>query len=363
MATAQTGQLGVDASRLLRDQRGMGRWVRNVLRLLPTARPTLRYTFYLAKATDADAVQALLTSLHPAYATLATVAGLQALSGSRDDVVWYPWNWLHTPARHSAMVASVADVAPMLQLDHRWWKVLKRARFRRRFQQTVRQAHRLLTISQFSADELVRHVQADRSRIHVTSLGTDDMARASDDSAAVRARLGLPDRFFLSVGALDARKNLRTLYAAMTALHAAGITVPLVQCGPRAATARYPWLQDLGYVADVDLATLYREAIALVFPSRYEGFGLPVAEAMAVGGRVICAQASSLPEVAGEAGLYFPWHDAAALAAQMQRVLHDDALRASMTTAGQRQAEHFRWATTTAGTLDAFDAALADRAG
>jgi glycosyltransferase involved in cell wall biosynthesis len=358
---AHTTALGVDATRLLRDQRGMGRWVRNVLRALPTARPALRYTFYLARPADAGAVQALLAALHPAYATQATMASVREIAESRAEVLWYPWNWLHTPARHAAMVASIADVAPMLQLDHRWWKVLKRARFRRRFQQTVQQAHRVLTISAFSADELVRHVHADRSRMHVTALGTDDMAQAHDNGAAVRARLGVPDQFFLSVGALDARKNLRTLYAAMRALHAAGVTVPLVQCGPRAATAREPWLRDLGYVADADLATLYREATALVFPSRYEGFGLPVAEAMAVGGRVICANASSLPEVAGEAGLYFPWDDAAALAAQMQRVLQDASLRATMTDAGRVQSARFRWATTAAGTLDAFDAALADR--
>ena len=358
---AHTTALGVDATRLLRDQRGMGRWVRNVLRALPAARPALRYTFYLARPADAGAVQALLTSLHPAYATQATMASVREIAESRAEVLWYPWNWLHTPARHAAMVASVADVAPMLQLDHRWWKVLKRARFRRRFQQTVQQAHRVLTISTFSADELVRHVHADRLRIHVTALGTDDMVQAHDDGAALRARLGVPAQFFLSVGALDARKNLRTLYAAMTALHAAGLTVPLVQCGPRTASAREPWLLDLGYVADADLATLYREATALVFPSRYEGFGLPIAEAMAVGGRVICANASSLPEVAGDAGLYFPWDDDSALAAQMRRVLEDDALRATMTDAGRVQSARFRWATTAAGTLAAFDAALADR--
>jgi glycosyltransferase involved in cell wall biosynthesis len=249
--------------------------------------------------------------------------------------VWYPWNWIRPLARRAPMVATIQDLAPMLQFDHRWWKYLKRFKARRRYQGTVDNAALVMTISTFTKQEVVRLLDVEPSKLRITLLAADDLRVAAGESSETLERLGITGPFFLTVGAHDARKNLQVLYRAMALLHERGETAPLVQCGPsveRESDGKdAPWMRAAGYVSDAELATLYKRATALVFPSRYEGFGLPVSEAMMAGGCVICASESSLPEVGGDAALFFPWNDAEALAREMSRLLHESRDCASVT--------------------------------
>jgi glycosyltransferase involved in cell wall biosynthesis len=122
----------------------------------------------------------------------------------------------------------------------------------------------------------------------------------------------------------------------------------------RARAGSAPWLHHVGFVSDAELVTLYRRAVALVLPSRYEGFGLPVLEAMRAGCPVICADSSALPEVAGSAALLFPWDDAAALAAQMTRLVKDPVLRSAQIAAGVAHAARFSWLRVAEQTLACF---------
>ena len=349
--------VGIEAARLLQERRGIGRYVRRLLLHMPVQRPDIRLTLYIDRRTSADEVRTHLADISPALATQCAIASLHALPESDADVVWYPWNWITVPARRAPLVPTVLDVAPMLQLDHRWWKVLKRHMYRQRYTSTVQRAELIIAISEFTASEIRRLLPVDPERLRVTLLATDhgdSPARASSTSLAT---LGIDGPFFLTVGAQEARKNLAVLYRAMAILHARGETVPLVQCGPSVKRARYPWLHHVGFVDDGELATLYRDAAALVFPSRYEGFGLPALEAMAAGGRVVCANSSSLPEVVGDAALLFAWDDADALAAQLTRILHDDVLRDRLTLAGAAQSMKFNWSATAAATLAVFEEA------
>jgi glycosyltransferase involved in cell wall biosynthesis len=354
--------VGVEASRLLREKRGIGRYVRNLLLGIPRLRPELRFTLYVRRRRDIEPLRAQIAGLSSDLAVRCTIATHAELRRSDADICWYPWNWIRPVARRSTMVATIQDLAPMLQFDHRWWKVVKRFKTRRRYQGTVDHATLVLTISTFTASEVKRLLTVDPAKLRVTLLAADDLRVAAGQSSETLERLGINGPFFLTVGAHDTRKNLQVLYRAMALLHARGETVALVQCGPGLQKdgiqpAAAGWMRAAGYVSDAELATLYQRATALVFPSRYEGFGLPVSEAMMSGGCVICASESSLPEVGGDAALFFPWDDAEALAAQMSRLLHEPGLRERHAAMGPVQASKFSWERCARETLAVFDEA------
>jgi glycosyltransferase involved in cell wall biosynthesis len=137
----------------------------------------------------------------------------------------------------------------------------------------------------------------------------------------------------------------------------------LVLAGPREDKTppgiEAPWRQTLGFVSEDDLVTLYRTAEALVMPSTYEGFGLPVLEAMSFGTPVICARASSLPEVGGDAAAWVNPDDDRQVARAISRLIADPGVKASMRAASLAQAARFSWEETARQTLAAFDDAIA----
>ncbi len=357
--------LAVDATTLSRNLRGMGRYARSLLSAMPAERPELRYTLLARNAADVDALTEQMRTL-PRVMERATVIPASDFAALDCDAAWYPCNFVKMRPRSGAIVPTVHDLFPMLQLDGRWWKFAKRFRARRRYDSTLRAADHVITGAVASGKELMAMFGLAPQRLSVVPHAADDF-RAADPALvdALLRQLDVRGPFLLAVGAQETRKNLEILYAAMRILAAQGRDIPLVLCGPRGLHGVKPgdavpsWLRHAGYVRDDELAALYARATALVFPSRYEGFGLPVLEAMTVGGAVICADASTMPEVGGDAVLYFPPDDARALAAQIERLLDDDGLRGQLLRAGAQQAAKYSWARSAAGTLDAIDRGIA----
>ncbi|NCC25918.1 MAG: glycosyltransferase family 1 protein [Deltaproteobacteria bacterium] len=203
-----------------------------------------------------------------------------------------------------------------------------------------------LTVSEFSAREIKDVLGIDRKRITVTPLAHDPQLFrpvSKPEIERVRTKHGLPERYFLFVGSGDPRKNTAVL---PKALARSGLDIPLVRAGWSGwDNASGPGqVIRLGHVPDKDLAGLYAGALAFVFPSIYEGFGLPVLEAMSCGCPVLCSDRASLPEVGGDAVLYCrDPENPGAWVEPMLRVAKDRALRDDLSRKGLARAREFSW--------------------
>jgi glycosyltransferase involved in cell wall biosynthesis len=243
---------------------------------------------------------------------------------------------------------------------------------------SARNAHTVIAISQATANDLIKHYGIDRAKIRVIPHGYDrenfhpvqDPAQIAD----ARARYGIePGPYLFYVGTIQPRKNLERLLEAFAALvndpsfgYPARKQLQLVLGGKpgwlsepimaKAASLKMDaQIKVVGYVADNDLPALYSGAEAFVFPSLYEGFGLPALEAMACGTPVICSNAGSLPEVVGEAAILHSPQSVEEIGAALRRLLLSDTLQAELRYKGLQQADKFSWEKCAAKTLEAIE--------
>jgi glycosyltransferase involved in cell wall biosynthesis len=234
-----------------------------------------------------------------------------------------------------------------------------------------RRATHIVAISECTRRDLIATYGLPPDKITVIPEAADPHFRPQPPQAvaAVRARYGLPDRYLLFVGTIEPRKNLTRLLAAFETIHTEGLSDGLVIVGRRgwlygelfARLERSPVRGAVlfpGYVPDEDLPAIYAAAQALVFPSLYEGFGLPVLEAMACGTPVAASSASSIPEVGGEAALYFDPTDTGELTATIRRLLRDADLQDSMRAQGLAHAMRFSWNLAATKTRAVYDVVL-----
>jgi glycosyltransferase involved in cell wall biosynthesis len=220
----------------------------------------------------------------------------------------------------------------------------------------VRRADAIIAVSECTRRDLIAAYSVPPGKVTVVyEAAAPHFAPASaDEVVRVRARYGLPERFLLTVGTIEPRKNLSRLLAAFEIVAQRGLVDAWVVVG------RPGWLYDdffarleaspvrdrvilPGFVPDEDLPAVNAAAMAAVLPSLYEGFGLPVLEAMACGTPAVCSNASCLPEFGGAAARYFDPKDAEAMAAALVEMLADEALRHEMRRRGLQQAALFSW--------------------
>lgn len=366
MSTSPIRVLAVETSRWKRDVRGIGRYVTIVLHEMARARPELRFVLFAKNEADRRVIAARAES-DTALRGRAEVRLLRELPRTEADVFWYPWNAIIVKPRAGAIVVTLHDVAPMAVPDPRWTGVFKNLRAKWRYQEVARLATRVIAISDFTAREVERYLGIGRDRMDVVLDGGDGgtLPDPSRDADAL-ARLGVTGRYVLAVGAGDRRKNFPLLREVMREVAATRPDVRLVSAGPPRKGKSAPpqrWELPVGFVSDEDLWTLYRNAAVFVMTSRYEGFGLPIIEAMRAGAPVVCTGAASLPEVGGDAAQYVPVDDRAAMVTAISAVLDDPGRAAAMRAASLAQAAgFFTWAQCGAATLAALDAAAATAA-
>ena len=246
--------------------------------------------------------------------------------------------------------------------------------------QTARRAAHIITVSEYSRGDISRTYGIAPQRITVTpEAAPPNLLPVTDETELrrIRERYGISENYILSLGSIQPRKNLVRLIEAYSCLRGVRPEVKLPQlvlAGKRGwldsetfrAAERNALDNDVlftGYVPEQDLAGLYSGAVCFVYPSYFEGFGLPVVEAMQCGVPVIAGNRTSLPEVVGEAGLLFDPFDTQALVKALTQVLDDSEYRAALRVRGLERAKQFNWKTTAQLTLGVYERASEKKEG
>ncbi|RZI55620.1 MAG: glycosyltransferase family 1 protein [Rubrivivax sp.] len=224
----------------------------------------------------------------------------------------------------------------------RWYRLL--------FNAQGRLSRRVLTVSEFSKGRLVHHLGIDADKIAVVHCGADHMRRQPADPA-VLGKLGVDaGRYFLAVGSANPNKNFSRLIEAFAGLEdpearlvVVGGSNATVFADSSDAAREDPRIVRAGRLTDDEIKALYSHARVYVFPSIYEGFGLPPVEAMFCDCPVLAARAASIPEICDNGAAFFDPYDVADIRASMRRALHDDAWLDDLRRAGGVRAETFTW--------------------
>lgn len=373
-------RIGLDGKILTLRAGGTGRYAINLTRAMlaqaAAHHPDLEFVIFTGPQTSREVMKELrgtcdecfLSARSSALRWLALVPA--ALRRLRVDV-FHGMDHVGIPlvGRTGKYVVTVHDVIPLILPEtftrrHRAIVRVALARIRRK-------ADRVIVPSHTVKRDVVRYAGVPEDRVVVTPEGCEPRFRPVSSEGAMRdvaARYGLPSRYLLAVGTLEPRKNLTALLDAFARLLRCGAVDPdlrLVLAGARGwldepifRTVRSLGLEPAvhfpGFIDDDDLPAVYSGAALFVFPSLYEGFGLPPLEAMACGVPVVTSNVSSMPEVAGDAAMLVDPRDVDGLAAAIARVLRDRALRARLRVAGITRARQFSWEATARRTLDAY---------
>jgi glycosyltransferase involved in cell wall biosynthesis len=304
-------------------------------------------------------VPGTIRTLYPSWDLLGRPALPQALA---DAAVVHGTNPAAVPPVRDGqrLVVTVHDLAfeRLPELFPRNWRWLYRAGLHA----AVKRADAILVPSKSTADDLLARTSVDPARVHVIPLAPS-LVTSGDEPAGVLAQLGVATPYVLSVGAIEPRKNLTRLVRAYRQVapdvphalvltgapgwHAEDVETELARPGPGT-------IIRAGHVTEEQLDALYRGADAFVYPSLYEGFGLPVVEAMARGVPTITSNTSSLPEVAGDAALLVDPTDVSEIAEALARILTDPALAGDLRARARARAATYTWAATARATLDVY---------
>jgi glycosyltransferase involved in cell wall biosynthesis len=364
-------KIGIDLSAAVHRRAGLGRMAQELTGALLEIEPEIEITGFYNDAANAH-LDPPLDRLHHQTSSLGNkpwrLAVLLAhllhrpqerLIGTVD--LFHATDHLLPYLPQTATLFSLADLTFISHPQSH--TLLNRSYLRLALPAFLRRATAVVTISENSRRDVVSRYPFVAGKCHVIYLGVHDRFQPVRDEMRrqqVRARYSLPERFFLYVGAIEPRKNLPLLLRDFRRVGLPGVRLVLAgRAGwKRQATTRLAaelgleeQLVFTGYVADEELPVLYSLAEAFVYPSLYEGFGLPVLEAMACGAPVICSATSSLPEVAGDAAILVNPQDEHDVATALQRLAGDQALRGELRAKGLARVAAFSWEKTARETL------------
>jgi glycosyltransferase involved in cell wall biosynthesis len=353
-------RIAIDA-RKLRDY-GIGTYLRNLVSGLSKLDADHRYVL-LCRPGDLGFIEAL--ALGPRFECLVEPAGNYSLreqvsvpltlARARVDLFHAP-HYVVSPLTRGPYVVTIHDCIH-LRFPQYLPNRLAYAYARGVMRTSARRARRVLTVSQASKQDIVHYLKTPPEKVEVVYNALDErlaVMPTPEQLQMVRERYQLDGRFVLYAGNIKPHKNLERLIEAYSILRHRVGDVTLLIIGDD--VSKYQGLRRLvhrlqldrqvrflGFVPDATLAALYRLAALFVFPSLFEGFGLPTLEAMAMGTPVVTSNVSSLPEVVGDAALLIDPMDAGAIADAMAKVLGDPDLRAQLIARGHERVKRFSW--------------------
>lgn len=362
-----------------RPDTGSGQYLRRLVTTLAGVAPRLQITLVVPEGWEVEppgesvSVErvALRGRGHLAKVRFEQSSFPQAVARAHADIAHVPY-WggpLRSPA---PIIVTVHDLIPLLLPAYRGG--LAARLYTSLVAASARGAAAVITDSEASQADILAHLGLPAERVFAIPLAAGEQYHPRSTelvNTAVRGRYSLPERYVLYLGGYDIRKNVQTLLKAYTYVRdALGDDVPLVLAGrlPEKESPRFidvaglveamnlrDTVRAIGWVDEGDAPALYRMASCFVFPSRYEGFGLPLLEAMSCGTPVVAADAASLPEVVGGAGFLVPPDDARQMAGAILATLNQPEMAQELREKGLERAAEFSWTRTAIRTLGVYE--------
>jgi glycosyltransferase involved in cell wall biosynthesis len=358
---------------------GIGTYIRNLVPAMENRDPSLQLTLFHTRFATPEAperwmrdhwVEELPDSMRTLYPRWNLFARPSLPVSLRSAEVLHATNHVSVPpaAEGQRLVVTVHDLAfeHLPGMFPRPWRALYRLGLRA----AVKRADAILTPSRNTAEDVLSRTAVDPGRLYVVPLAAS-LPTGALDAEEVLDRLKVPSPYILFVGTLEPRKNLVRLIRAYRRVAANGFPHALVLAGPlgwhHESLMRELSLQGPGEIAmtgplsDEELDAVYRAADAFAYPSLYEGFGLPVLEAMARGVPTVASATSSVPEVAGDAAIGVNPRSVREIAHAIESLLSDVDLADRLAARGRARAERFSWDETARLTLEVYERVLGDK--
>jgi glycosyltransferase involved in cell wall biosynthesis len=368
-------RIGIDARPLSKQRTGIGNYVQGLVELLPQVAPQHDYFLYSNRDLEHPESEGTLHQIDRAFSRCPGafwLLGRGARLARRDALDIYWGTNAILPVGMPSGVLKVVTVYDMV-----WLRCPETTTRYNLFVQTmcarraIADADCAIVISRTTQDELIQALGVPREKTQLVYPGVDDRYQAQDQVKAaeyISRKYGVPRRYLATVGIVHPRKNQQFLVKVLGILKKNGqLDCPLLVVGPmgwknsplfreiQAAGLTESDIRFLGYIPDEDMPLFYAGAQVFLFPTLYEGFGLPPIEAMACGAPVIASDSPCMPEVLGDAAILESLTSPERFATSIVRVLSDDQVRDALRTKGIQRAQRFRYQTSVKQLLEVFE--------